>query len=48
MIYVRNIRRYHEILSYVDRSQEQFYLLNARLPDPEESHDALLFPAPGQ
>lgn len=36
VIYVRNIRRYHEILSYVDRSQQQFYLLNARLPDDEE------------
>ncbi|WLI74635.1 membrane-bound lytic murein transglycosylase MltF [Halomonas alkalicola] len=48
VIYVRNIRRYHEILSYVDRSQEQFYLLNARLPEPEESHDAILSVAPGQ
>lgn len=33
VIYVRNIRRYHEILSYVDRQQQQFHLLNARLPD---------------
>ncbi|MCA1768424.1 MAG: membrane-bound lytic murein transglycosylase MltF [Halomonas sp.] len=48
VIYVRNIRRYHEILSYVDRSQQQFYLLNARLPDPEERHDIDLSPAPGQ
>ncbi|MDR5860670.1 membrane-bound lytic murein transglycosylase MltF [Halomonas eurihalina] len=32
VIYVRNIRRYHEILAYVDRSQEQFHPLNARLP----------------
>ncbi|WP_254276700.1 membrane-bound lytic murein transglycosylase MltF [Halomonas sp. 3H] len=47
VIYVRNIRRYHEILSYVDRSQQQFYLLNARMPDMEESDDALLSPAPG-
>ncbi|MBE0489783.1 MAG: membrane-bound lytic murein transglycosylase MltF [Halomonas sp.] len=48
VIYVRNIRRYHEILSYVDRSQQQFYLLNARLPDPEEGHDVILSPAPDQ
>ncbi len=48
VIYVRNIRRYHEILSYVDRSQQQFYLLNARLPDPEESHDVNLSPPLGQ
>nr|WP_262983771.1 membrane-bound lytic murein transglycosylase MltF [Halomonas elongata] len=33
VIYVRNIRRYHEILAYVDRSQEQFHPLNARLPE---------------
>ncbi|QTF93511.1 membrane-bound lytic murein transglycosylase MltF [Halomonas sp. BM-2019] len=36
VIYVRNIRRYYEILSYVDRHQRQFYLLNARLPDAED------------
>lgn len=36
VIYVRNIRRYHEILRYVDRNQQQFYLLNARLPDDED------------
>ncbi len=35
VIYVRNIRRYHEILSYVERSQQQFFQLDARLPDPE-------------
>ncbi|MBW6390815.1 membrane-bound lytic murein transglycosylase MltF [Billgrantia antri] len=28
VIYVRNIRRYHEILTYVDRSQQQFLQLN--------------------
>lgn len=33
VIYVRNIRRYHEILAYVDRSQEQFHPLNARLSE---------------
>ncbi|GHE20826.1 membrane-bound lytic murein transglycosylase MltF [Halomonas urumqiensis] len=37
VIYVRNIRRYHEILTYVDRTQQQFHQLNARLPDMEES-----------
>ncbi len=33
VIYVRNIRRYYEILAYLDRSQEQFHELNVRLPD---------------
>jgi membrane-bound lytic murein transglycosylase F len=33
VIYVRNIRRYYEILAYLDRSQEQFHELNAQLPD---------------
>ncbi len=33
VLYVRNIRRYYEILAYLDRSQEQFHELNARLPD---------------
>ena len=28
VIYVRNIRRYYEILSYVDRSQQQYLQLN--------------------
>jgi len=37
VIYVRNIRRYYEILAYLDRSQEQFHELNARLPDGDES-----------
>ncbi|APE31410.1 lytic transglycosylase F [Halomonas aestuarii] len=37
VIYVRNIRRYYEILAYLDRSQEQFHELNARLPDQAES-----------
>ncbi|MEQ6917024.1 membrane-bound lytic murein transglycosylase MltF [Halomonas aquatica] len=36
VIYVRNIRRYYEILAYLDRSQEQFHELNARLPDQAE------------
>ncbi|WP_280546154.1 membrane-bound lytic murein transglycosylase MltF [Halomonas sp. 11-S5] len=36
VIYVRNIRRYYEILAYLDRSQEQFYELNARLPDKDD------------
>ena len=30
VIYVRNIRRYYEILNYVYRSQQQFYQLNER------------------
>ncbi|WP_445003928.1 membrane-bound lytic murein transglycosylase MltF [Halomonas mongoliensis] len=46
VIYVRNIRRYHEILSYMDRSQQQFYLLNARLPDDEEEKLLQLVGAP--
>ncbi|MCW4153710.1 membrane-bound lytic murein transglycosylase MltF [Halomonas sp. 18H] len=33
VVYVRNIRRYYEVLTYVDRSQEQFHPLNVRLPD---------------
>ncbi|PMR70107.1 membrane-bound lytic murein transglycosylase MltF [Halomonas heilongjiangensis] len=37
VLYVRNIRRYHEILAYMDRSQQQFHRLNARLPDAQES-----------
>ncbi|TDO09773.1 MULTISPECIES: membrane-bound lytic murein transglycosylase MltF [Halomonas] len=37
VIYVRNIRRYYEILAYLDRSQEQFHELNARQPDEDES-----------
>ncbi|PSJ23088.1 membrane-bound lytic murein transglycosylase MltF [Halomonas sp. ND22Bw] len=32
VIYVRNIRRYHEILAYVDRSRQQFHRLSARQP----------------
>ncbi|MFY0989632.1 membrane-bound lytic murein transglycosylase MltF [Halomonas sp. C05BenzN] len=36
VIYVRNIRRYHEILSYVDRSQQQFHRLDVRLPAEHE------------
>lgn len=35
VLYVRNIRRYHEILSYVERSRRQFPLLDARARDPE-------------
>jgi membrane-bound lytic murein transglycosylase F len=45
VIYVRNIRRYYEILSYVDRSQQQFNRLNARLPDGDESDDFQLIPS---
>ncbi|WP_183325580.1 membrane-bound lytic murein transglycosylase MltF [Halomonas cerina] len=37
VIYVRNIRRYYEILTYVDRSQRQFHRLDARLPDEPKS-----------
>ncbi len=44
VIYVRNIRRYYEILSYVDRSQQQFNQLNARLPDGDVSDDFQLVP----
>ncbi|WP_027967699.1 membrane-bound lytic murein transglycosylase MltF [Halomonas halocynthiae] len=40
VIYVRNIRRYYEILTYVDRSQQQFHQLNERQPS---SDDSLLF-----
>ncbi|MGR4069506.1 membrane-bound lytic murein transglycosylase MltF [Halomonas sp. LR3S48] len=35
VIYVRNIRRYHEILTYVDRSQQQYLQLND-LPNGED------------
>ncbi|SDL97492.1 membrane-bound lytic murein transglycosylase F [Franzmannia pantelleriensis] len=41
VIYVRNIRRYYEILDYVDRSQQQFHQLNERLPDDDD--DSHLF-----
>nr|WP_229333137.1 membrane-bound lytic murein transglycosylase MltF [Halomonas sp. KAO] len=34
VIYVRNIRRYHEILSYVERSRREFPQLNARTAGP--------------
>lgn len=37
VIYVRNIRRYYEILTYVDRSQQQFHQLNARFPEANEN-----------
>lgn len=40
VIYVRNIRRYYEILTYVDRSQQQFHLLNDRQPGGD---DGILF-----
>lgn len=38
VIYVRNIRRYYEILNYVDRSQQQFFQLNQRQPDANEDN----------
>lgn len=41
VIYVRNIRRYYEILNYVDRSQQQFFQLNRRPPDDDD--DSQLF-----
>ncbi|PMR76712.1 membrane-bound lytic murein transglycosylase MltF [Halomonas endophytica] len=41
VIYVRNIRRYYEILTYVDRSQQQYLQLN-ELPNGEID-DSLLF-----
>ncbi|WP_111413164.1 membrane-bound lytic murein transglycosylase MltF [Billgrantia lactosivorans] len=41
VIYVRNVRRYHEILTYVDRSQQQYLQLDAS-PNGEEE-DAPLF-----
>ncbi|MGR2737909.1 membrane-bound lytic murein transglycosylase MltF [Billgrantia sp. Q4P2] len=41
VIYVRNIRRYHEILTYVDRSQQQYLQLN-ELSNGEDD-DAPLF-----
>ncbi|MBS9405591.1 membrane-bound lytic murein transglycosylase MltF [Halomonas sp. TRM85114] len=36
VIYVRNIRRYYEILDYLDQSQQRYPLLDARLFDEEE------------
>ncbi|MCE8016435.1 membrane-bound lytic murein transglycosylase MltF [Halomonas sp. MCCC 1A17488] len=41
VIYVRNIRRYHEILTYVDRSQQQYLQLTDS--SGGEDHDAPLF-----
>ncbi|WP_136247448.1 membrane-bound lytic murein transglycosylase MltF [Halomonas borealis] len=40
VIYVRNIRRYYEILAYVDRSQQQFHRLSTR---QQASQDDVLF-----
>lgn len=37
VIYVRNIRRYYEILTYVDRSQQQFHQLNDRQPGADDN-----------
>ncbi|MFP4137256.1 MAG: membrane-bound lytic murein transglycosylase MltF [Halomonas sp.] len=34
VIYVRNIRRYHEILNHVERNRRQFPLLDVRARDP--------------
>lgn len=48
VIYVRNIRRYYEILTYVDRSQQQFHRLNARSPDAAESAVFEIVPPNGQ
>ncbi|MFG6178554.1 membrane-bound lytic murein transglycosylase MltF [Halomonas sp. THAF12] len=36
VIYVRNVRRYYEILAYVDRSRQQFHQLNTRRSLSEE------------
>jgi membrane-bound lytic murein transglycosylase F len=44
VIYVQNIRRYLEILDYVDRSQQQFHQLNARLPDQADAEIFELVP----
>ncbi|GAB2778871.1 membrane-bound lytic murein transglycosylase MltF [Halomonas shantousis] len=40
VIYVRNIRRYYEILNYVDRSQQQFHQLDER---QEKAAEDMLF-----
>ncbi|MBA2781043.1 membrane-bound lytic murein transglycosylase MltF [Billgrantia kenyensis] len=40
VIYVRNIRRYYEILTYVDRSQQQYLQLN-ELPNGENGEAPL-------
>lgn len=37
VIYVRNIRRYLEILTYVDRSQQQFHQLNDHQPSDDDN-----------
>lgn len=37
VIYVRNIRRYYEILNYVDRSQQQYFQLNQRPPSADDA-----------
>ncbi len=38
VIYVRNIRRYFEILNYVNRRQQEFYQLNRRAPSDVEKN----------
>lgn len=37
VIYVRNIRRYYEILNYIERSEQQFFQLNQREPSDEDT-----------
>lgn len=43
VIYVRNIRRYYEILTYVERSRRQFYQLGERSPAAGDADDRQLF-----
>ncbi|TFH88769.1 membrane-bound lytic murein transglycosylase MltF [Billgrantia azerbaijanica] len=44
VIYVRNIRRYYEILSYVDRSQQQFLQLDGAPADEERTDQFEIVP----
>lgn len=44
VIYVRNIRRYYEILDYLDRSQQRYPLLDARFFDEEDGDAFQIIP----
>jgi membrane-bound lytic murein transglycosylase F len=44
VIYVRNIRRYYEILDYLNQSQQRYPLLDARFFDEEEGDAFQIIP----
>ena len=46
VIYVRNIRRYYEMLDYVERSRQQFFQLEQTLANDGPLLDTRLSPSP--